>query len=339
VASSSTAEPPRTVRSDPEEPPNFQQQPGSSTGRRFNEISADFDPSNILDTAGRSTRSKRRRAYLAALECAEELPGFHAAFSAGLYHQPGWVHQDNLAPPPRNWRELKGHSKREGFLQAARKEYDDLQHWGTFSVMLRPANTKLLPRLWVFTYKFGPDGFLQKHKARICVRGDLQQTHPSDDFYAATLAAKTFCVLAAITATFDLEAQQFDAVNAFTNSHLDKPIFVSMPQGYGRSDECLKLLRALYGLRQSPKLWLKEFTKTLLELSFRQVPGSECLFMSDHLLLFFYVDDIVVLYRCSAEAQFRVFHAALLDLYEMRELGDLKWFLNSRIKRDYRSER
>jgi hypothetical protein len=47
----------------------------------------------------------------------------------------------------------------------------------------------------------------------------------SDDFYAATLAAKTFRVLAAITAAFDLEAQHFDAVSVFTNSHLEEPIF------------------------------------------------------------------------------------------------------------------
>jgi hypothetical protein len=200
--------------------------------------------------------------------------------------------------------------------------------------VLKPANTKLLPLLWVFTSKFGPDGFLQKHKARICIRGDLQQTHPNKNFYAATLAAKSFRVLAFITAAFDLEAQHFDAVNSFTNGHLEEPIFISMPEGYGRPDECLKLLRALYGLRQFPKLWLKEFTKTLLELGFCQVPGSECLLMSDHLLLFFYVDDIVELYCRSAEAKFRAFRAALLARYEMRELGDLKWFLNIQVKRD-----
>ncbi len=110
-----------------------------------------------------------------------------------------------------------------------------------------------------------------------------------------------------------------------------------MPEGCGRPDKCLNLLRALYGLCQSPKLWLREFTKALLELGFRQVPGLECLFMSNHLLLFFYVDDIVMLYHRSAEAKFGAFSAALLARYEMRELGDLKWFLYIRVKRD-RSE-
>jgi hypothetical protein len=82
----------------------------------------------------------------------------------------------------------------------------------------------------------------------------LQPILQSDDFDAATLAARTFCVLASITATFDLEAHHFDAVNAFTNSHLDEPIYVSMPEGYRQAGECLKLLRVLYGLCQLPKL-------------------------------------------------------------------------------------
>jgi hypothetical protein len=80
--------------------------------------------------------------------------------------------------------------------------------------------------------------------------------HSSNNFYATTLAARMFRVLASITATFDLEAQHFDEVNALTNSHLEEPIYVSMPEGYGQPNECLKLLRAMYGLRQSPELWL-----------------------------------------------------------------------------------
>ncbi len=170
---------------------------------------------------------------------------------------------------------------------------------------------------------------MQKHKARICVRWDHQQTHPSDDFYAVTHAARTFCVLTSIAAAFDLEAQHFDAVNTFTNSHLDEPIFVSMPEGYDQQNKCLKLLHALYGLRQSPQPCLKEFTKTLMELGFRQVPGLKRLFLSDNLLLYFYVDDIVVLYRRSREAEFRAFRAALVAWYEMRERGTSSGSLTS----------
>jgi hypothetical protein len=80
---------PPTAASNPEEQPETQQQLGLSTACWFNEISADFDPSNI---ASRSTRYKRRRVYLPDLERAEELPGLRAAFLAGLHQRPGSQH-------------------------------------------------------------------------------------------------------------------------------------------------------------------------------------------------------------------------------------------------------
>jgi hypothetical protein len=46
-------------------------------------------------------------------------------------------------------------------------------------------------------------------------RGDLQYT--VEDTYAATLAAQTFRAVMAIVAAFDLETQQYDAINAFAN--------------------------------------------------------------------------------------------------------------------------
>jgi hypothetical protein len=79
-----------------------------------------------------------------------------------------------------------------------------------------------LPR--VFAYKFDEDGYLTKHKARICVRGDLQPWNSADS-YAATLAAKIFRAMAAIIAAFDLETDQMDAVSAFPNALLDETCY------------------------------------------------------------------------------------------------------------------
>jgi Reverse transcriptase (RNA-dependent DNA polymerase) len=91
-----------------------------------------------------------------------------------------------------------------------------------------------------------------KFKARLCVRGDLQSTE--QDTYAATLVTHTFRALMAITAAFDLEAHQFDAINAFINSHLDEEVHCLLLEGFQRPDSLWLLLRALYGLKQSPLL-------------------------------------------------------------------------------------
>jgi len=134
---------------------------------------------------------------------------------------------------------------------------------------------KPLPLLWVFTYKFDTDGYLTKFKARICVRGDLQYGH--QDTYAATLAYRTFRALMALAAAFDLEIVQLDAINAFLNSTIDEEILVKYPEGFKQPGQVLRLLRALYGLRQSPRLWHKDLTEALQALGLGLVPDANCL--------------------------------------------------------------
>lgn len=68
--------------------------------------------------------------------------------------------------------------------------------------------------MWVFTYKLDSDGCLVKYKARLCVRGNLQETDYKDN-YAATLAARTFRALMAILAAFYLEAFHDDVGQRF----------------------------------------------------------------------------------------------------------------------------
>jgi Reverse transcriptase (RNA-dependent DNA polymerase) len=70
----------------------------------------------------------------------------------------------------------------------------------------------------------------------------------------------------AISTAFDLEASQFDAINAFVNSDLDEEIYYQPPEGYWRPDSTWLLLRALYGLKQSPLLWYRDFTAVLEDL-------------------------------------------------------------------------
>ncbi|PFH56698.1 hypothetical protein XA68_16122 [Ophiocordyceps unilateralis] len=76
-------------------------------------------------------------------------------------------------------------------------------------------------------------GFITDHKARIVVRGDLQP--PSQlTVSACTLASRTFRLLMAIAAYFDLEASQYDFVNAFYNADLDEEVFCKLPDGFTR---------------------------------------------------------------------------------------------------------
>jgi hypothetical protein len=151
----------------------------------------------------------------------------------------------------------------------------------------------VIPLKWVFKYKLDEHGYLVKFKARLVVRGDFQTT--ANETYAATLAARTFRALMALAAAFNLELRQYDATNAFINALLDEEIYVQCPEGYTDRDHVLLLLRALYGLKEAPRLWYQELARTFTKLGFTPVLGAECLFTNGKLLVFFYVNDIVTL--------------------------------------------
>ena len=167
---------------------------------------------------------------------------------------PSRIHRDDLPPLPRHWKELNRHAHKKQFEAAAVAEFDSCWKKGTFANPdITADRTDAVPLMWVFTYKFNEDGYLLKHKARLVVRGDLQQQY--GDTYAATLAARLFRALMALACAFNLKAMQYDVPNAFLNAHLDRTLHVRTPDGFqDRYGQTLRLLRALYGLKEAPRL-------------------------------------------------------------------------------------
>ena len=81
-------------------------------------------------------------------------------------------------------------------------------------------------------------------------------------------------------------------------------------------------------------LWYRELTTALEDLGLMPVPGVNCLYANSWLILFFYVDDIVILSTKQNADKLQEFEKALLMKFQMRALGDLNWFLGIRIIRD-----
>ena len=85
------------------------------------------------------------------------------------------------------------------------------------------AQSAPLPLKWVYDYKYNKQGYVERFKARLCVRGDRQPV-TGRETYAATLAARTFRTLVAVYAKFGLAIRQYDMEGAFTYSWLDEDI-------------------------------------------------------------------------------------------------------------------
>ena len=283
-------------------------------------------PASLPSAPRRSTRPPKL-----SEKALENLAQISGSFHLGAQHR---MHRKTLPPEPTNWAELLNHPFYIRFLQAASVEWDATKNAGTVNIVPRSqATSRPIPLKWVFKYKYDKHGFLVKFKARICVRGDLQPTSDKDT-YAATLAGKSFRMLMALAARWDLQLRQLDAVNAFQNADLDEDVFVELPDGFKQPGCVARLLHALYGLRRSPLLWQQLLSGALASLGLKAVLEEPCLFTAPWIVIFFYVDDIVCMFKDSDTPKTEELIDKLQKSFEIRDLGELRWFLGIRIVRD-----
>jgi hypothetical protein len=137
----------------------------------------------------------------------------------------------------------------------------------------------------------------------------------------------------ALACAFNLKAMQYDVPNAFLNATLDCTLHVRTPDGFQDiHDQTLRLLRALYGLKEAPRLWAIYFQESLRKLGLHPVQGFPCLWMNNRIILFFYVDDIIILYHPDYQEDFKKLEQQLIKLYNLRQIGNVKWFLSIRVE-------
>src|SRR5438034_5472972 len=66
----------------------------------------------------------------------------------------------------------------------------------------------------------------------------------------------------------------------------------------------------------------------------KPVEGFPCLYTTPTIILFVYVDDIIIAYHRSNQQEHRQLEQQLMDAYDLTAIGDLAWFLGIRIVRD-----
>ena len=282
-------------------------------------------------------KQARRQAHALRLQRAEMGQQIAHAFALAKSLR---MHHRHLKPPPSFWHQLKHHPESEGFKQAATLEIASLDSRNTFELVDPPEGVQVLPLKWVFTYKLDEEGFLLRHKARICVRGDLQH-NTGEDIYAATGAYRSFRILMALVAAFDLVCHQIDFKNAFINALMDEEVYTTCPPGFSNSGKVWRLLRALYGLRRSPRLWYQELVTYLKGLGFEPCPEEPCILINTEtkVIVFIYVDDVLIMAKPEHLQRIEAFKATVRQKYEITDMGEAISFLNIRILRDLKAKK
>ncbi|CAM8889980.1 unnamed protein product [Rhodiola kirilowii] len=110
---------------------------------------------------------------------------------------------------------------------------------------------------WVFKKKMKVVGSVDKFKARLVIQG-FRQKEDIDyfDTYAHVARISTIRLLIALAAINIHVVHQMDVKTAFLNGDLEEEIYMKQPEGFimpGNENKICKLVKSLYGLKQSPK--------------------------------------------------------------------------------------
>ena len=78
-----------------------------------------------------------------------------------------------------------------------------------------------------------------------------------------------------------------------------------MPDGFPMPGMLVEVKQALYGLVDSPSLWYKEFTSTLVKLKLEPIKEEPCIYITVDRKIFviFFIDDIQIMYHKDDEDQ------------------------------------
>ena len=200
---------------------------------------------------------------------------------------------------PADYRQATSCAEQDKWRAAMDAEMAAMDRLNVFEYVLSstvPGGEKVISCRWVFKIK--PD----KYKARLVIRGFLQDENSIEGgTFSPTVKFVTVRLLFALAAMMGWCIQQMDVCNAFLNAELpaDKPIYMRCVDGYPYPGYVIKLRKALYGLKNSPREWYKTLRKHLESLDLVPSPLDACLFMlvvagKTVLLVGCHVDDLII---------------------------------------------
>ena len=250
---------------------------------------------------------------------------------------------------PQSLAEIMRRPDREQWLAAHQLEHQAHLTNGTYSVVPKsgvPKGTRLLTWKDVYKLKVGPDGKPAKYKARFTVRGCAQGPDQYGDITAFVFALRSLRVVCALVAHHDWEFKLLDVDAAYLHGDLKEELYAVAPKGLGIPEEqCVKLHKTIYGLKQAGHEWQQKIFTVLLSLGYIQLRWSDrCIFIrrlsgGRLLILMVYVDDIPYAYDRRDAAEMKRDVDALMKAFPMKDLGEAEYILGWRVTRDRANRR
>ncbi|KAJ9544308.1 hypothetical protein OSB04_024015 [Centaurea solstitialis] len=222
-------------------------------------------------------------------------------------------------------------------MKAEMKSMYDNQVWELTDL---PQHCRAVGRKWVFKKKTDMDRNVHTFKARLVVKG-FTQTHgiDYDETFSPVAMLKSIRILMAISAYFNYEIWQMDVKTAFLNGKLTEDVYMQQPEGFVDSknpNKVCKLLKSIYGLKQTSRSWNLHFDERIKEFGFAKSEFEPCVYtkFSGSIVTFLvlYVDDILLIENDVPTLQ--SVKAWLSKCFQMKDLGEAAYILGIKIYRN-----
>ena len=141
----------------------------------------------------------------------------------------------------------------------------------------RGSKVQILRPVWSFKVKEARDGMIDKFKARLCADGSAQQ---DDNVYSPVARNVSVRCVLALAVQWGFDVHHLDVVTAYLYGELgpDDKIYLEIPAGAqgDRATQVWRLQKAIYGLKQSAKVWNTQIDAYLRSLNFSRSPLHLC---------------------------------------------------------------
>ena len=228
--------------------------------------------------------------------------------------------------------------EKDYYIAAMQAEVEGMKAQKVYELAEMPKERKAIKGKWVFRKKFDMYGDLIKIKARWVAKG-FTQVYGQDYFetFAAVAKLKSVRTFLAIASALTLHIYQHDVPQAFLGTTLVEELWTDQIQGFedGTTMKC-RLLKTLYGLKQSPREFNKSVHIFLTNEDFIQCTQDSCIYYKKEgekvIYFLLYVDD------CLIAGNDPVFTSTFQDRYKKHfkitePTTAAEWFLGLHIER------